>query len=174
MADVLTPEQRARCMSRIRSAHTKPELAVRAMLRELGIRYRLHAKELIGRPDLVIPSLKLALFVHGCFWHRHRCKYGRVKPASNPEFWAAKFEQNLRRDRKVRHALIKQGWRVAVIWECQTKPANHLIRRIERILERSRRLELRDRSRRLPAAKFYASTKTSGNRVSEVDHGAEK
>lgn len=142
MADVLTPEQRSRCMSRIRSAHTKPELAVRAILRELGIRYRLHAKDLVGRPDLVIPSRKLALFVHGCFWHRHRCRFGRVKPASNPDFWTAKFEQNRRRDRRVRRTLMDRGWQVAVVWECQTKQANQLVKRVEKILANSRALDL--------------------------------
>jgi DNA mismatch endonuclease (patch repair protein) len=119
MADVVDKETRSRMMSGIRSKDTSPEMEVRRFLHALGLRYRLHVKEMPGKPDLVFPKYGLALFVHGCFWHRHaRCKYAST-PSSNRTFWDTKFQGNIRRDKEVVRTLKKAGWRVLVIWECE-------------------------------------------------------
>lgn len=121
MADVMSPEQRSRCMSRIRSKDTKPEWMVRQTVHSLGFRYRLHRKDLPGKPDLVFPRLRKLIFVHGCFWHLHKCHLGRVKPVTNADFWEAKRNSNLHRDRRNIRLLKSHGWSVLVLWECQTK-----------------------------------------------------
>ena len=118
MTDVLTPAQRSFNMSRIRGAHTKPEMRVRKLLHAAGLRYRLHGKDLPGKPDLVFPRVRAVLFVHGCFWHMHRCKYGKPVPATNVTFWAEKRRSNVDRDGRNRAALRAQGWRVFEVWEC--------------------------------------------------------
>jgi DNA mismatch endonuclease (patch repair protein) len=123
MADVHTREQRSRNMAAIRSANTKPEVRVRSALHAQGLRFRLHRKDLPGKPDIVLPKFRTAIFVHGCFWHCHSCKYGSVVPATRPEFWAAKRGGNVARDRKNRAALRKLGWRVLVVWECDVRTA---------------------------------------------------
>jgi DNA mismatch endonuclease (patch repair protein) len=128
--DVLTPKQRSRCMSAIKSKHTKPEVLVRTILRRMGYQYRLHMGKLPGRPDIVIPSQKLAIFVHGCFWHCHRCRYGKVIPATNAEFWRKKRLGNVERDRNNLLALRRSGWRVVTVWECWTKNNAVLMRRL--------------------------------------------
>src|SRR4051812_45554623 len=102
MADVHTPEQRSRNMANIRGAHTRPEMKVRSLLHRMGFRFRLHVKKLSGRPDLVFPRLRKVIFVHGCFWHMHRCKYGRVKPMTNAHFWETKRQSNVLRDKRTR------------------------------------------------------------------------
>ena len=130
MTDVLTPEQRKFCMSRIRGKNTKPEFIVRRMVHAMGFRYRLHAGNLPGKPDLVFPRLKKVIFVHGCFWHMHSCRYGRVKPATNPTFWESKRKSNKERDAIKRKELQKLGWTVLVIWECWTKDSDKLGDRI--------------------------------------------
>lgn len=107
-------------MSRIRSRDTKPEMLVRRFLHGLGFRYRLHVRELPGRPDLVLPKYRTAIFVEGCFWHGHSCQRGRV-PGTNPAFWEAKVASNQARDARNRRALARQGWRVIRVWECQLK-----------------------------------------------------
>lgn len=121
VADVHTTEQRSRNMAAIKGENTKPELRVRSLLHSLGYRFRLHRKDLPGKPDIVLPKHHLAIFVHGCFWHCHDCRYGRVVPATRPEFWAAKRGGNVARDQRMDEALKAEGWRVATIWECQTK-----------------------------------------------------
>ena len=121
MCDVLSPEQRRYCMSRIRSKNTKPEIIVRKIAWGLGFRYRLHQKELPGKPDLVFSGLKKIIFVHGCFWHMHTCKYGRVVPKTNAEFWQEKRLSNKIRDQNNIKALKGLGWKILIIWECQTK-----------------------------------------------------
>lgn len=135
MADNLTPEQRRLNMSRIRSAHTRPEMVVRSLAHSLGFRFRLHRQDLPGKPDLVFPSRSKLIFVHGCFWHMHSCRYGRVVPKTNVDYWQAKRLANVRRDKSNIKALKKQGWQVLVIWECQTweNPVG-LSRRLERFL----------------------------------------
>lgn len=130
MTDVLTPEQRKLCMSHIRGKDTKPELVVRQMIHAMGFRYRLHRSDLPGKPDLTFPRLKKVIFVHGCFWHMHSCRYGRVKPATNPTFWESKRLSNKKRDAVKRKELHRMGWDVLVIWECWTKDLNKLSNRI--------------------------------------------
>lgn len=120
MADKLSPERRSANMSRIRSRDTAPELQVRKLAHAMGYRFRLHRKDLPGKPDLVFPSRKAAVFVHGCFWHQHpdpACKNGR-RPRTRPEYWDAKLDGNLARDRRNIEALEAMGWRVLVLWEC--------------------------------------------------------
>lgn len=124
MADNLTPEQRALCMSRVRGRDTKPELIVRKMLHAIGYRYRLHVASLLGTPDLVFPSRHKVVFIHGCYWHRHNCRRGRVRAGTNPEFWGEKLKGNVLRDRRVCRGLRNLGWEVLVVWECQTGPRN--------------------------------------------------
>lgn len=119
--DVLTPEQRSRNMSRIRSTDTKPEKRVRSLLHGMGYRFRLHVKTLPGSPDIVLPKYRTVVFVHGCFWHRHAgCKYASV-PATRQEFWTAKFAENQARDRRVAELLRGEGWRVLIVWQCELR-----------------------------------------------------
>ena len=121
-------------MSRIRSRDTGPELLVRSALHRLGYRFRLHVKKLPGSPDIVLPRHKTVIFVHGCFWHRHpHCKYAYT-PTSRIEFWQDKFDRNVQRDRDVRSKLRRLGWRVEIIWECQTGDADRLESRIRKAM----------------------------------------
>ncbi len=120
MADVLTPEQRRRNMSAIRSKDTTPEMIVRKLVHGMGYRYRLHRKDLPGKPDLVFPRMKKIVFVNGCYWHMHNCKYGKVVPKTNAKFWRDKRTSTVTRDKKNIQQLKKLGWDVLVVWECQT------------------------------------------------------
>jgi len=126
MTDVLTPEQRSFNMSRIRSRDTRPEMIVRSIVHGMGFRYRLHKKDLPGKPDLVLVRHRKIIDVHGCFFHMHDCPYGRVKPATNAEFWQNKRQSNKGRDRRNVELLKKDGWQVLIVWECQTKNPNAL------------------------------------------------
>ena len=107
-------------MSRIRGKDTKPELRVRSQLHRMGYRFRLHRKDLPGRPDIVLPKYDTVIFVHGCFWHRHKGCRACYTPKTRPEFWKKKFGGNIRRDRTNINLLRKQGWKVLIIWECET------------------------------------------------------
>ncbi len=119
--DTITPEQRSYTMSRIRSKDTKLEMAVRRHLHALGVRYRLHSSKLPGHPDIVLPKWHTVIFVNGCFWHRHEGCKSATTPRSNVEFWEAKFNRNVVRD-KIEHAALEAvGWHVIVIWECEVK-----------------------------------------------------
>ena len=137
MADVLTPEQRRRNMQRIRSKDTKPELRVRKLVHRLGYRFRLHGAKLPGRPDLVFAARRKVIFVHGCYWHVHACRYGRVVPATNAEFWQKKRSGNVARDRVVRGELRRAGWTLLVIWECQVRDEERVAKRIQTFLSRT-------------------------------------
>ena|SRR5579872_167855 len=117
MVDVLTPDQRSYCMSQIRAANTKPERMLRTQLFLRGFRYRLHAKDLPGRPDLVFPKYRAVIFVHGCFWHGHNCRLFKM-PATNAEFWMAKIAKNRQNDLRSMVALRREEWRVLTVWEC--------------------------------------------------------
>lgn len=118
MVDIVDPATRSRMMASIRANNTKPELVVRSYLHRSGLRFRLQAA-LPGKPDLVLPKYRVALFVHGCFWHRHKnCRF-TTTPTSNVAFWQKKFESNERRDSQVRRELQQLGWRVLVIWSCE-------------------------------------------------------
>lgn len=121
MIDTLSPTARSERMSRVRSKDTSPEMTVRRLLHAMGYRYRLHCRDLPGRPDIVFRKRRKAIFVHGCFWHRHddpSCKLARL-PKSRLDFWAPKLESNRERDRKNLQKLRDEGWKVLVIWECQ-------------------------------------------------------
>ncbi len=121
-------------MARIRGKSTKPELIVRRMAHGLGYRFRLHRKDLPGSPDLVFPRLRLAVFVNGCFWHRHRnCRY-TYTPKTNVEFWIHKFQSNVLRDTRVEEQLEDMGWRIAIIWECETANVTQLRNTLATIL----------------------------------------
>lgn len=134
MTDVHNPEQRSRNMASIREKNTKPEKIIRSLLHRLGYRYRLHRRELPGRPDLVFPSRRKVIFVHGCFWHMHDCRWGIVTPATNSSFWATKRQDNCKRDRKSIAALMADGWNVLIVWECETRNEVTLIAKMEQFL----------------------------------------
>jgi DNA mismatch endonuclease (patch repair protein) len=129
--DVHTPEQRSRNMAAIRSKNTKPEMIVRRLLCEMGLRYRLHRTDLPGKPDIVMPGRKVAIFVHGCFFHMHKCRYGRVVPATNAEFWQTKRSGNAARDRRNALQLRKFGWTVLTMWECETRNQDKLKNKLQ-------------------------------------------
>lgn len=134
----MSPEQRRRVMSSIRRENTKPELIVRRVLWRLGVRYRVHVRDLPGRPDVVMRSRRTALFVHGCFWHLHEgCRLARL-PKSQPHYWPAKLIRNKERDRRSLQRLREQGWLVEVVWECETRDLEALERRLRQILLASR------------------------------------
>ena len=119
MTDTLSPKERSKRMSLIRGIGSAPEMKLRRLVHRMGLRYRLHAKELPGTPDLVFSSRRSVIFMHGCFWHRHRdCKLARL-PKSNLDFWKTKLEANKKRDLHNQRQLISLGWRVLVIWECE-------------------------------------------------------
>lgn len=121
MADVVDRETRKRMMSGIRGKDTRPEMLVRRALFAAGFRFRLHRADLPGSPDIVLPGRRVAIFVHGCFWHMHQgCRLARL-PATRPEFWRDKLEGNVARDRWAVEALAADGWRVLVVWECATR-----------------------------------------------------
>ena len=131
MTDTMTPEQRHRCMSHIRSKATKPELLVRQWLWSHGYRYRLNVKSVPGKPDIVLRPYRTAIFVNGCFWHGHQVESGKMKvessecckiPQTNRSFWLEKIRRNQERDRRNYALLQDNGWQVIVVWECQLKP----------------------------------------------------
>lgn len=125
-ADVHTPEQRSRNMARIRGKDTRPEMFVRQLLHRMGYRFRLHRRDLPGKPDLVFPGRRKAIFVHGCFWHMHDCRWGRVEPATNAEFWGGKRNGTVERDRRALAALDAAGWQALVVWECSMRQPEQL------------------------------------------------
>ena len=138
MVDSLTPEERSEIMARVRSKNSRPELLVRKIVFALGHRYRLHSRSLPGCPDLVFRPKRKVIFVHGCFWHRHaNCVLARM-PKSRLAFWTAKLEGNRRRDQRNRRALLREGWKVLTIWECQLNDAVRLESRIRRFLDEER------------------------------------
>lgn len=136
--DTLDGQQRSARMSLVRAKNTKPELLVRRLVHGLGYRYRLHRRALPGTPDLVFPGRDKVIFVHGCFWHRHRgCKHARM-PKSRLEFWVPKLEGNAQRDARDVRALRRLGWSVMTIWERQLRDMTRLENRIRRFLDEKR------------------------------------
>lgn len=134
MADNLSRAHRSWNMSRIRGSNTGPERAVRSALHRLGYRFRLKPQKLPGRPDVVLTRHRLAVFVHGCFWHRHPgCRFAYT-PRSNQSFWLRKFKENVARDRRVKRLMTAKGWRPVVVWECETTPSDRLAKALERRL----------------------------------------
>ena len=125
MNDVVTEEKRSWIMSRIKGKNTQPEILVRKFLHKTGYRFRIHRKDLPGKPDIVLPKYKVVIFVHGCFWHRHEnCKYSSI-PKTHTEFWEEKFRRNIERDQKNISNLESLGWRVIVVWECEVKDLSY-------------------------------------------------
>lgn len=122
-------------MRRIRKTNTKPEMIVRRLVHAMGYRYRLHQSKLPGNPDIVLPRHRKVILVHGCFWHRHDCADGQKLPKSKPEYWGPKLEGNRRRDELNIVRLRELGWRVLVVWECDTKDTAHLGRTLARYLQ---------------------------------------
>jgi len=135
MTDVFTPEQRSAVMRRVKAKDTAPEMKVRRALTRLGARYRLHRKDLPGAPDIVMPGRKLAIFVHGCFWHGHDCARGARVPKQNRDYWLAKVARNRERDAASRGALEAAGWRVLVLWECGLRDPSALEASLGAVLE---------------------------------------
>jgi DNA mismatch endonuclease, patch repair protein len=135
--DTLKPAERSERMSRIRGKDSKPEMRVRRLVHGMGFRYRLHRRDLPGIPDLVFPSRKKVIFMHGCFWHRHSdpdCELARL-PKSRLDFWKPKLERNRQRDDENQEKLEKLGWKSLVIWECQSRNVNLMKSMIRRFLE---------------------------------------
>ncbi|MDB5416852.1 MAG: G:T-mismatch repair endonuclease [Phenylobacterium sp.] len=132
--DVYSQEKRSAVMRRVKGRNTTPEMTVRRVLTGLGARYRLHRKDLPGSPDIVMPGRRLALFVHGCFWHGHDCARGARVPKANRDYWVGKVARNRVRDEASRIALQAAGWRVETIWECELKDAAELRHRLARLV----------------------------------------
>ena len=123
-------EQRSRNMSAIKSKNTKPEIKVRKVLHSMGYRFRLHRKDLPGSPDIVLPKYKTVIFVHGCFWHRHKnCMYAST-PKTRQEFWEAKFRENINRDKLNQENLSSKGWKIIIVWECEIKDKDFDLNRL--------------------------------------------
>jgi len=136
MVDVHNKQQRSFNMSQIRSKDTSPEITVRSIVHRMGYRYALHRSDLPGHPDIVLVKYKKIIFVHGCFWHMHRCRYGRVKPATRAKFWQDKRQGNVERDKRNLKELRFAGWKVLVVWECQIKKPEKLINKILKFLKK--------------------------------------
>ena len=136
--EMTPPLERSLLMARIGPKDTKPELAVRRLLHRLGYRYRLHRRDLPGTPDICFPSRRKAIFVHGCFWHRHLNCRRATTPKTRVSFWNEKFEQNVDRDQRKIEALRGLGWHVMVVWECETEKITGLMRRLTDFLSDSR------------------------------------
>jgi len=134
MVDVVDRQTRSRMMSGIRGANTKPEIMIRKSLHSRGVRYRLHSKGLPGKPDIILPKYRVAIFVHGCFWHCHDCHLFKW-PSTREKFWKEKLSQNAARDKRNTEALLTHGWRVLVIWECSIK--NKDAAAVTRIIDRA-------------------------------------
>lgn len=126
MADIVSTSVRSRMMSGIRGRNTAPEIALRRLLHGVGFRYRLHARDLPGRPDIVLPRYRVAMFTHGCFWHQHEgCRFAKM-PSSNRRFWEVKLLRNRERDAEAIRLLRKADWRVLVVWECSVRDRTSL------------------------------------------------
>ena len=133
-ANHIISASRSKNMSAIKSKNTKPEVEVRKLLHSMGFRFRLHKKDLPGSPDIVLPKYKTVIFVHGCFWHRHQnCKYAS-NPKTRREFWEKKFKENIERDKKNQEKLKNLGWKTKIVWECEIKKQDKLIKKLEDFL----------------------------------------
>jgi DNA mismatch endonuclease (patch repair protein) len=141
MTDTLTKKQRSALMARIRGKDTNPERAVRRFLHKNGLRFRLHPRNLPGRPDIVLPRLRTVIFVHGCFWHRHPGCIKTTTPSTRRDFWKTKFRENITRDHRKIAELSAQGWKTLTIWECEVKDARltRLVSQLKRVRTISRK-----------------------------------
>jgi DNA mismatch endonuclease (patch repair protein) len=134
--DVFTPEQRSAVMRAVPGKNSSAELRVRRLLTHMGLRYRLHRKDLPGSPDVALGPRKVALFVHGCFWHGHDCKRGARAPKTNADYWSAKIGRNRVRDAAAQATLIAKGWTPVIVWECELKDEAALQQRLADLLPR--------------------------------------
>ena len=133
MTDIVDQDTRSRMMAGIRGKNTKPEVILRRALHARGLRYRLHASDVVGRPDLVLRRFRAVIFVHGCFWHRHAgCRF-TTTPATRSEFWNRKFAANVKRDEAVQRQLLSSGWRVAIVWECALRKPDSIATAVESV-----------------------------------------
>lgn len=158
MVDVLTPEQRHLVMSHIRSKNTKPEMIVRRLLYAQGYRYRLHANDLPGKPDIVFRGRCKVIFVNGCFWHSHSCADGRHRPQTNADFWEAKRQRTVERDAQAVATLEANGWSVATVWECELRETGTLLRVLREFLG--------------PTAVEVRSSRKADSQLGEIDAGS--
>ena len=144
--DKLSPSERSRRMALVRGRNTKPELFVRCLLHRLGYRFRLHRRDLPGKPDIVLPRFQSLIFVHGCFWHGHDCRRGARLPMQNAVYWRCKISRNVARDAQQIITLERAGWRVAMVWECELRDVEALTERLVRFLkhgeDQDRRMEV--------------------------------
>lgn len=134
--DVFTKEKRSQIMSRVSGRNTKPEIVVRSLLHNLGYRFRLHRKDLPGKPDIILPKHKKAIFVHGCFWHGHTGCSRSKRPSTNKEFWCEKLDKNIERDKETVDALRTLGWDVLIVWTCEVKDKDKLKTKLLSFLEK--------------------------------------
>lgn len=141
--DSISPEARRRNMQMIRSKGTKPEIVVRCICKKIGVIHSSNSSSLYGKPDIIFRKIKCAIFVHGCFWHRHECPAGIRVPKSNIIYWDEKFKRNIIRDKKVLRTLRKEGWRALVIWECELKKPGLIEKRISSFLNQTGKFKLR-------------------------------
>lgn len=132
--DRLSKNARSELMARVKSKDTQPEKVVRILLSKMGFRYRLHRKDLPGSPDLVFPSRRKVIFVHGCFWHGHNCTAGRNRPSSNKQYWTAKLEKNKKRDKNNLQSLAAIGWKSLIVWECKVKKTEYITELMKKYL----------------------------------------
>ena len=136
MPDMFAPEKRSEIMAKVHSANTTPEMRVRKMIHSMGYRFRLHRRELPGNPDIILPKYKTAIFVHGCFWHGcPTCRHAKIRPVANAEYWEKKLNRTKERDKNNVEALKQLGWRVMVVWECEThkNKQEYLVKRLQNI-----------------------------------------
>lgn len=136
MTDIVDPATRSRMMSGIRGKNTKPEIIVRQALHKAGFRFRLHRKDLPGNPDIVLPRYRAVIFVHGCFWHGHGCRYFKV-PKTRTDFWLDKIMANAKRDRQKEDALRATGWTVLTVWECEIRDKTDWLTPIAKLLRKT-------------------------------------
>ena len=134
VTDNLTAEHRRACMAAVKGKDTSPELVIRSLIHRLGYRYTLHDSNLPGKPDLVFPSRRKVIFVHGCFWHMHSCQHGKKSPTSNVEYWKNKRTRNRERDRRQLRTLRQRGWQTFVVWECWVKNPDRMKEKLAQFL----------------------------------------
>ena len=134
MTDVFSKDKRSWIMSRVKGRDTKPETLVRSFVHRMGFRFRLHRRDLPGKPDILLPRHNKVIFVHGCFWHGHKHCPRSERPTTNERFWNKKLDGNIERDKRCRRKLRRMGWEVLVVWQCETRNPEKLLKKIERFL----------------------------------------
>ncbi len=134
MTDVFSKEKRSWIMSRVKGHDTKPEMLVRSFIHRMGFRFRIHRRDLPGKPDIVLPRHRKVIFVNGCFWHGHKNCLRSKRPSTNQSFWNKKLDRNLERDKRYCQELRQMGWTVLVVWECEMKKPKKFLRKLERLL----------------------------------------